>query len=105
MSSQVPDQTRTIVEKLKLDFEILFDKSNAFAQKLDLVHGFPDDLKKLYLETFGIDVGAANDDPAWTLPIPSRFVIDQDHKLKAADFNASYKVRPEPQETLDVVMK
>ena len=104
VSPQIPTQSRTIVEKLKLDFEILFDKSNAFAQQLDLVHGFPDELKNLYLETFSIDVAAANDDPAWTLPIPSRFVIDQDHKLKALNVNASYTVRPEPEETLKVVM-
>lgn len=104
ISPQIPPQSRAIVEKLELDFEILYDKANTFAQRLDIVHGFPNELKNLYLETFGIDVAAANDDPAWTLPIPSRYVIDQEHKLKAVNVNASYTVRPEPEETLAVVM-
>ena len=103
VSPQVPDQTRANIEKLKLNFEILFDKSNSFANELDLVHGFPDELKQLYLGTFGIDVAASNGEDDWKLPMPSRFVIDQDHKLKSLEVNASYTVRPEPEETLGVV--
>jgi peroxiredoxin len=61
-------------------------------------------LKQVYTDTFGIDVAAANGDPSWTLPMPSRFVIDHEHRIKAMDVNASYTERPEPQATLDVVM-
>ena len=104
ISPQLPDQSRRVVEKLKLNFEILFDKANQLARQLDLVHGFPDDLKAIYQNAFGIDVAAANGDDSWTLAMPSRFVIDQEHRIKSADVNASYTIRPEPEETLDVVM-
>ena len=104
ISPQLPDQSRKVVEKLKLNFEILFDQGNQLARQLDLVHGFPDDLKDVYLNAFGIDVAASNGDDTWTLAMPSRFVIDKDHRIKAVDVNASYIVRPEPEETLNVVM-
>ena len=104
ISPGLPEQSRAVVEKHNLNFEILFDQGNQLAQKLDLVHGFPDELKELYQSAFGIDVEAANGDPSWTLPMPSRFVIGQDHRVKSLDVNASYTVRPEPQETLKVVM-
>ena len=91
------------MEGLKLNFEILYDSANQFAEQLDMVHGFPDELMNLYKNTFSIDVGASNGQPVWRLPIPSRFVIDQQHQTKAAEVNASYTVRPEPEETLKIV--
>ena len=104
ISPILPSSSREVIEKNKLDFEILFDQGNGLAKKLDLVHGFPDELKDLYQSAFGIDVGNSNGDGDWMLAMPSRFVIDQQHQIKSVEVNASYTMRPEPEETLQVVM-
>ena len=102
ISPQQSSLNKELVEKLGLDFEILFDIDNAYAKKLDLVHGFFDELKQIY-GGFGIDVGAANGKDVWELPIPGRIVIGADHAIQAAEFNANYTERPEPETTLDKV--
>jgi len=102
ISPQTSDKNRELIEKTKLDFEILFDKDNAYAKKLDLVHGFIDELKEIY-GGFGIDVGAANGNQVWELPIPGRMVIGSGHSIRAAEFNANYTERPEPEATLALV--
>jgi len=104
ISPQLPKLNRELVEKLGLDFEILYDKDNAYAKQLDLVHGFVDELKEIY-GGFGIDVGAANGNEIWELPIPGRMVIGAGHAVKAAEFNANYVERPEPEATLALVPK
>lgn len=102
VSPQLPEQSQELIEKHKLDFEILFDQNNAYANKLDLVHGFPDELKTIY-GSFGIDLEQANGEPSWTLAMPTRIVIDTEHKIKSFDVNASYTQRPEPSDTLAVL--
>ena len=102
ISPQQESLNKELVKKLGLDFEILFDKDNAYAKKLDLVHGFGDDLKKIY-GGYGIDVGAANGNDVWELPIPGRIVVGSGHAIQAAEFNANYTERPEPEATLAIV--
>ncbi len=62
----------------------------------------PDDLRDLYLK-FGVDLAKDNDDPAWTLPIPARFVLDTSGIIRAADADPDYTVRPEPSQTVAVL--
>ena len=103
ISPQLPEHSRATIEKHGLNFEILYDKDNAFAQQLDLVHGFPQALQDIYQGTFSIDVGGSNGVSVWELPMPSRFVINSDHAVKAKEVNASYTNRPEPEATLQIV--
>ena len=100
---QLPEHSRSTIQKHGLNFEILYDKDNAFARQLNLVHGFPQELQDIYQGTFGIDVGGSNGTSAWELPMPSRFVINSDHTIKASEVNASYTNRPEPEATLQIV--
>ena len=103
MSPQLPEHSRATIEKHGLNFEILYDKDNQYAKQLELVHGFPQELSDIYQGTFGIDVGGSNGSTVWELPMPSRFVINPDHNIKAKDVNASYSNRPEPEATLQIV--
>ena len=103
ISPQLPENSRATIQQHGLSFEILYDKDNAVARQLDLVHGFPQELQDIYHGTFGIDVGGSNGTTIWELPMPSRFVINSDHKIKAKEVNASYTNRPEPEATLQIV--
>ncbi len=102
ITPQIPKHNQQLIEKLHLNFEILHDAENLFAEQLDLVHGFDDDLKQLYLG-FGADLAAFNGDAGWRLPIPTRIVVGSDHHVKSIQYDADYKVRPEPDETLQQV--
>lgn len=102
ISPQLPELNRELIEKHKLDFEILHDKGNAYAKTLDLVHGLEDALIEIY-GSFGIDVGTANGNGVWELAIPGRVVMGAGHEIKAIEFNANYTERPEPADTLAAV--
>jgi peroxiredoxin len=103
VSPQLPEHSRATIEKHGLNFEVLYDPNNAFARNLDLVHGFPQELIDIYQGTFSIDVARSNGMSVWELPMPSRFVINSDHTIKAQEVNASYTNRPEPEATLQIV--
>ena len=102
VSPQSVSHNRKLMDARKLDFEILNDKDNAYADQLGLKHGFPDDLKDVY-GNFGINLDEYNENTAWELAIPARLVISSDGIIRAADFNADYTVRPEPAETVEAL--
>jgi len=67
-----------------------------------LVHGFPPELRELYLQ-FGIDLAAHNEDDSWTLPLPATFVIDQHAVIRSADVHVDYRNRAEPAQTIELL--
>jgi peroxiredoxin len=81
-----------------LTFEILSDPGNAVAQRYGVKYQLPVDLKEVYLK-FNIDLPKHNGDDSWTLPLPTRLIIDQKGIIRYAAINADYTVRPEPEET------
>ena len=69
------------------------------ADRFGLRFALPDDLHQLYL-TFPLDLEKFNGDASWTLPIPGRFVIDQQGVIRYAESDPDYTTRPEPEDTL-----
>ncbi len=55
--------------------------------------------------SFGNDLETLNGDKSHELPIPGTFVIAIDGTITAAHANADYKVRMEPQDILDTLVK
>jgi len=90
--------------KQKLTYPILWDENSAVAAAFGLAFSLPDDLTAVY-KGFGVDLPAANGDPSWRLPVPSRFVIDQDGIVRSVEADPDYKYRPEPETTLDALRK
>lgn len=94
--------TRAVHKKQNLTFDILTDLHLQTAEKFRLVFTLPDYLRDLY-RSFGSTLDRFNDEPAYRLPMPARYVIGRDGVIRAADVNADYTVRPEPSETLTVL--
>ena len=69
-----------------------------------LVFTMPEDLQAIYTK-FGIDLPAGNGDGTWRLPVPARFVIDRDGIIRAADADPDYTRRPEPAQTVEVLLR
>jgi len=91
--------TRTLHKKLNLTFDILTDLHLEIAEQFRLVFTLPDYLRDLY-NSFGSTLDRFNDEPDYRLPIPARYVIDEQGSIRAASVNADYTIRPEPAETL-----
>ena len=52
---------------------------------------------------FGNALDKFHDEPDFRLPMSARYVVDQDRRIRAADVNPDYTVRPAPEDTVAVV--
>lgn len=104
VSPQLPEHSKRMTKRLKLDFPILFDAGNAAAAQIKLTFDFTAELTEIY-GGFGLDLPKHHGEGGWTLPMPARFVIDQSGIVRQAAVHPDYKQRPEPQVTLDVLQE
>jgi peroxiredoxin len=81
---------------------VLCDSGNKVASQFGLVFSLPDDLHGLY-SNFGIDLERFNGDDSWTLPMPARFILDQQGTIVTADVNPDYTIRPEPGDIIEIL--
>jgi len=102
ITPQLPEQSLGLIEKHRLQFEMLSDPGNAYAAELGIRYEVASDLKEVY-QGFGIDLLKSNGDDSWTLPMPTRLVVDQSGIVRATDIGPDPTRRPEPQRTLDDV--
>jgi peroxiredoxin len=99
ISPQLPEHSRELIRSRGLTFEILSDRGNEVAGRFGLRFTLPDYLRTLYA-TFPLDLAIYNGDDSWTLPMPARFVIDQEGVIRDAQSDPDYTTRPEPDDTL-----
>jgi peroxiredoxin len=96
--------TRALHKKLALTYDILTDLHLKTAEQFRLVFTLPDYLSELY-ESFGSTLDRFHDELEYRLPMPARYVIDQQSVIRAADVNADYTIRTEPSETVTELRK
>ncbi|MFJ3522980.1 peroxiredoxin-like family protein [Pseudomonas sp. NPDC090203] len=99
ISPQTRVNSRKSVRQNHLSFPILSDVKSRVAEAFGLRFKLPDYLIDLY-KGFGNDLPVFNDDDAWVLPMPGRFVIGQDGVIAYAEVNPDYTQRPEPTDLL-----
>ena len=104
ISPQTEEHSRAFLKSKKLSVELLSDPRNQTAEKYGLVYTVPDDLKKVYLQ-FGVDLPKYNGDESWRLPMPARYIIDQEQMIRYAEVSPDYTIRPDPSHTIDVLKK
>ncbi|WP_240700291.1 peroxiredoxin-like family protein [Sphingomonas gei] len=102
ISPQTPANSRKSQRDNKLGFPILSDARASVADDFGLRFALPDDLIEVY-QQFGNDLPKINDDPAWVLPMPARYVIGTDGVIAYAEVNPDYTRRPDPTELLPVL--
>jgi len=102
ISPQFEKYSKAMVKKHNLTFPLLRDEENQLASQLGLAFKLPDELAGLYSK-FGIDLVRYNGNDLWSLPMPARFVLDQEGKVVSAEANPDYTQRPEPSEIIDVL--
>jgi peroxiredoxin len=99
LTPELERYARALHKKLNLTFDILTDLHLQVAERFQLVFTLPDYLRNLY-KSFGSTLDRFHDEPEYRLPIPGRYVIDKEGVIRAADVNADYTIRPDPEETL-----
>lgn len=104
ISPQTAVNSRKSVRQNHLDFPILSDTHNDVAAKFGLRFALPDYLVDLY-KSLKNDLPSFNGDGSWTLPMPGRFVIDQDGVILYAEVNPDYTRRPEPEDMIPALQK
>jgi peroxiredoxin len=102
ISPQLPEHNRELIRTRQLTFEILTDRGNEVAARFGLRFSLPEYLREVY-RTFPLDLEKFNGDASWTLPIPARFLIDQDGTIQWAESDPDYTTRPEPEDTLEAL--
>lgn len=102
VSPQTAPNSRRSLRMNGVGFPILSDPKAGLAAEFGIRFALPDDLIGAYRQ-FGIDLPAVNDDPAWVLPMPARYVIGQDGIIAYAEVNPDYTQRPDPSELLPVL--
>ena len=103
ISPQLEQYNQELVKERKLPFEVLSDRGNQVAQKYRVAFTLPDSMRRVYSETFKLDLPTFNGDDSWTLPMPSRFIVDQHAVIGAADVNLDHTVRPEPDTAIEAL--
>ena len=104
LTPELERYTRALHKKLNLTYDILTDLHLKMAEQFRLVFTLPDYLRELY-KSFGSTLDRFNDEPEYRLPMPARYVIDQQSVIRAADVNADYTIRTEPSETVTELRK
>jgi peroxiredoxin len=95
----LPQFARETREQNRLPFEVLSDPHNDVAERFGLRYRLPEYLIELY-RSFPLDLPTFNGDDSWTLPIPARFVVSGDGRIRKVDADPDYTRRPEPEETV-----
>jgi len=104
ISPQQQIHNRQLIENKKLTFHILSDPGNEVAKRYGIRYKLPDDLREVYTN-FGIKLHEYNGEHSWTLPLPTRLIIDQDGIVRYAAINADYTVRPDPEDTIEALKR
>ena len=82
-----------------LKFELLSDSNNEVATMYGLVYELPKAAKET-LSSLGTDVGIANGNGSWEVPVTATYVIGKGQRVKLADCGPDYRKRLEPETVL-----
>ena len=92
----------TIIREKKLTFTIASDMHNRIAEQLGIKFTLPEKLQEIY-DNFKINLPRYNGDDSWTLPMPTRLIVDTSLTIRYIQTDPDYTVRPEPVHTLEAL--
>lgn len=102
ISPEQPVHAATTVERAQLDFQILVDKDNMLAHKLNTAFHVADELAALYL-SLGIDLDGSQGNSERVLPLPVTLVLDEARNISWRFIDADYTRRAEPADVIQAV--
>ena len=103
ISPELPKYSKKIINTQHIHFDLLHDLGNEIASEFGVRFNMPKDLIELYRNSFNINLRVYNADNSWTLPMPSRFLIDREGVIQYAESKPDYRERPDPDEVIDAL--
>ena len=104
VSQQSQKNSRVSQRQNNLSFPIVTDKNGDIVEKFGLRWSLQPYLTEVF-KMFKVDLPIIHEDDKWTLPMPARYVIDQDGSIVYAEVNPDYTQRPEPSDLFPVLDK
>jgi peroxiredoxin len=99
ISPQLEKYGHSVHRRLNLGFDVLTDRGLQVATQFGLVFTLPDYLKTVYVQ-FGNKLDEFHGENAFRLPMPARYIVDQQSVIRCANVSPDYTIRPEPSETV-----
>ena len=99
ISPQLSEHSRQLVQEKDIPFDMLIDPGNEVADAFGVRFVLNDDIKAMN-RSLGFDLAAFNGDDSWSLPVPSRFIIDREGITRYAELDPDYRIRIPPSHTL-----
>ena len=103
LQPQLQEFARSWADEDGIEFDVLLDLGLGIARDYGLTFRVPDDLRRLYVEGFGLDLVRLNGDESWQLPMPATFVVDEGGTIVFASADPDYHVRAEPSDILAAI--
>jgi peroxiredoxin len=94
ISPMLPSKNRELKARLDLEFELLSDIGNSYAEKLGLAYRLPEPIVAAY-GRIGRTSEEFNGVPSWELPFTAAFAVGQDCRVRYAWKEGDYTFRPE----------
>lgn len=104
ITPEVPKYAIQAKQDNNLNFPILIDEGQSFAQSLGLIWELDEDMKQL-LKRWEIDLEQRNKEPMFRLPVPATFVIDKNYIIHFRFIEEDYTIRAEPEKVLEIYQK
>ncbi len=102
ISPQLSEYSLGVCKDKSLTFDLLSDPGNQVANAFGVRFALPDEERNNY-RGMGLDLTVFNGDESWTLPLPARFVLDQEGVIRDAVIQTDITVRPDPRTALNIV--
>jgi peroxiredoxin len=102
ISPQTVEENAKTQRSMKVKLPILCDKGGKVALKFGVRWRIPDLLRRLHLQS-GIDLPSLHGEDSWTLPIPSRFVVDRNGVIAYSEVGPDQTRRSDPSDLLPVL--
>jgi peroxiredoxin len=102
ISQQTVAENAKAHAQLKLGFPILADRGGRVAQLFGVRWCIPELLRDIHMKC-DINLPVLNGDQSWTLPIPSRFIVDRAGLIAFSEINPGQSSRSPPRDVLPVL--
>ncbi|KAL2832323.1 redoxin domain-containing protein [Aspergillus pseudoustus] len=95
ITPELPDFSLSLTEKHNLEFHVLTDAGNKYAEKLGLLYSMPDSLRPVY-EGAAKDLSVHNGNDEFSVPVPATILVGTDGVVRQAFVDPDYMKRAEP---------
>ena len=89
----------------KLSFPLLSDTKGSTMRAYKLLYDVPDDLKKVFLERYKIDLEEYNGEGKWQLPVTATLIIRADGTVEDGLVDLDYTKQMEPEDIIRALEK